>query len=90
MELFGCRPRFSTVLHPERNSWMDVPNSSNNTLPVINSDKTGMNLPNNKTDPAKLEHLCADKKLGFVTVYVSSDPTATNGTLAWHNCFFAC
>jgi len=28
--------------------------------------------------------------LWSVTVNVSSDPTATNGTFAWHNCFFAC
>ena len=31
------------------------------TLPVINSDQTDVDLPSNKMDAAKLEHLIADK-----------------------------
>ena len=36
------------------------------TLPVINSNQSHMNLPSNRINPAKLEHLNADQKHAFL------------------------
>ena len=36
------------------------------TLPVINSDQSDTDMPSNKIDPAKLEHLSMDQKHAFL------------------------
>ena len=35
-------------------------------LPVVNSNQSDMNLPSNRINPAKLEHLNADQKHAFL------------------------